>query len=377
MQQNNATAPVLVTEIPLPDGKIAGQLTLNKPASLNALDLSMAQIMLTSLTEFAHREDVVLVFIDATGDKAFCAGGDIVSMYRAMQQAPGEIPDFIQRFFTLEYRLDHLIHTFPKPVMVWGHGIVMGGGMGLLNGASHRVVTPASRLAMPEITIGLYPDVGGSYFLPRLPGHSGLFLGLTGASINATDACFLTLADYYCDTSAKQHVLDTLQRTVFSPRTAHDQLSALISQYNVAIEERIDGQVEGHLEAINLACEADDVSVIAKQILTLNSTADKWLQRAQQTLAKGSPITAHLVFQQILRGATMSLADCFRMEMTMSCRCGEFGELQEGVRALLIDKDNQPAWKYSAIDTVPTTVVSHFFADIWDVSQHPLADLGA
>ncbi len=377
MQQDNAMAPVQVTEIPLPDGKIAGQLTLNKPASLNALDLTMAQIMLTSLTEFAHREEVVLVFIDAAGDKAFCAGGDIVSMYRAMQQAPGEVPDFIQRFFALEYRLDHLIHTFPKPVVVWGHGIVMGGGMGLLNGASHRVVTPASRLAMPEITIGLYPDVGGSYFLPRLPGHSGLFLGLTGASINATDACFLTLADYYCDTLAKQQVLDALQRTVFSPLTAHDQLSALIGQHNVAIDERIDGQVEEHLEAINLACQADDVSVIAKQILSLDSTADKWLQRAQQTLEKGSPITTHLVFEQIQRGASMSLADCFKMEMTMSCRCGEFGELQEGVRALLIDKDNQPAWKYPAIDAVPATVVNHFFADIWDVQQHPLADLGA
>ena len=377
MNDTVETAPVMVSEFALAGGKVAGKLTLNKPKSLNALDLDMAQAMLDALQQFEQRDEVALVFIDAAGDKAFCAGGDIVTMYRSMEAAPGEVPDFIERFFALEYRLDYTIHTFSKPVVVWGHGIVMGGGMGLLNGASHRVVTASSRLAMPEITIGLYPDVGGSYFLPRLPGHSGLFLGLTGASINATDACYLNLADHYCDADQKQWIIEQLGQTEFSTDNAHEQVSNILSTHETPAHQRVEAQVEPRMSLFNKACDDTHIAQIADNILQLDASEDKWLNKAQQALGNGSAITANLVFEQVRRGADMSLADCFKMEMTMSCHCGEYGELQEGVRALLIDKDFKPNWKFSRIADVPEEVVSHFFSPLWDEQQHPLADLGA
>ena len=164
----------------------------------------MAGIMLDALRQWQARSDIVAVVIDAAGEKAFCAGGDIVSMYNSMVEAHGEVPAFLETFFETEYTLDYTIHNYNKPIIVWGSGIVMGGGMGLLCGASHRVVTETSRLAMPEISIGLYPDVGGSYFLPRLPGKSGLFLGLTGGQMNAADAMYVGLADVMVSSAEKE-----------------------------------------------------------------------------------------------------------------------------------------------------------------------------
>ena len=374
MQDASTAPPVLVREIALADGQVAGHLILNKPRALNALDLEMAELMLGALSAWQSRDDIMFVVISSEGDKAFCAGGDIVSMYRAMQQTPAGIPEFVQTFFTVEYQLDHLIHTYAKPVMVWGAGIVMGGGMGLMAGASHRVVTDTSRLAMPEISIGLYPDVGGSYFLPRMSGHNGLFLGLTGASINATDACYVGLADHYCQTDSLNTVLDTLATASLRPDTVSAVLNVALSQVATAADERKPAQIEPLQPTITAACQGESASQVAAQILNLDTSDNRWLEKAQATLAKGSPVTASLVFEQIRRGAKMTLAECFTMELGLSCRCAEFGEFKEGVRALLIDKDNQPAWTFTHIDDVPDDVITYFFTSPWN-DAHPLASL--
>ncbi len=136
------------------------------------------------MQQWKNDHNIALVVLQGAGDKAFCAGGDIRDLYQAMKAAPDTYQPYVEDFFTKEYTLDYLIHTFDKPVLVWGNGIVMGGGLGLMAGASHRIVTASSRIAMPEMAIGLYPDVGGSWFLNRMPEGCGLFLGLTGASIN-------------------------------------------------------------------------------------------------------------------------------------------------------------------------------------------------
>ncbi|WP_394220320.1 enoyl-CoA hydratase/isomerase family protein [Alteromonas gracilis] len=354
-----------------------GRLTLNKPKALNALDLDMAGKMLNALQKWDERSDVVAVVIDASGDKAFCAGGDIVSMYKSMVESEGKIPAFLETFFETEYTLDYTIHNYSKPVIVWGSGIVMGGGMGLLCGASHRVVTETSRLAMPEITIGLYPDVGGSYFLPRLPGKSGLFLGLTGGQMNGTDACFVGLADAMVASSEKETLLKNLADYSWEG-VDKDSLASSVSDIVSALnqpEVSPSANVETHMAHINDLCSSDNVSDIVHNILNADMNEDKWLTRAQSTLAKGSPITMHLVYGQCKRGANMTLAECFRMEADMSCRCGESGEFQEGVRALLIDKDMSPRWKYKTVDDVPKEVVEHFFTSPWSKESHPLASL--
>lgn len=359
------------------DDYTIGRLTLNKPKALNALDLEMAGIMLDALQQWQSRNDIVAVVIDAAGEKAFCAGGDIVSMYKSMVEANGQIPQFLETFFKTEYTLDYTIHNYSKPIVVWGSGIVMGGGMGLLCGASHRVVTETSRLAMPEITIGLYPDVGGSYFLPRLLGKSGLFLGLTGGQMNGTDARYVGLADALVASSEKSNLLNSLLEYPWN-ETDSESLAGSVTTIIDSLKKpdlSPSSNVEPNMPLINSLCAADSVSGVVNAILRADMKEDKWLSRAQSTLAKGSPITMHLVYEQCQKGAEMTLADCFRMEANMSCRCGESGEFQEGVRALLIDKDMSPKWKYKTVEDVPEDVIEHFFSSPWSAQSHPLAAL--
>src|SRR3954471_21585602 len=188
---------VLFDTIETASGHAFGRATLNTPAVLNALSLAMIDLLDPQLIAWAEDPRIVGVVLDGAGDRAFCAGGNVVTVTRAVRAAgPGQVPTEASDFFGHEYRLDYRIHTYPKPILCWGHGIVMGGGIGLLAGASHRVVTPRTRLAMPEIGIGLFPDVAGSWFLPRMPGRCGVFLALTGAPLTASDARLAGLADF-------------------------------------------------------------------------------------------------------------------------------------------------------------------------------------
>src|SRR3990167_4431209 len=171
-------------ERPAQHGMRIGIASLDAEKSLNALSLPMIEALDAKLKAWADDPSIACVMLRGNGPKAFCAGGDVVQLVHQCREHPGEIPPLAARFFADEYRLDHRIHTYPKPLICWAHGYVLGGGLGLMQGAAIRIVTPSSRLSMPEITIGLYPDVGGSWFLARLPGRFGLFLGLTASQIN-------------------------------------------------------------------------------------------------------------------------------------------------------------------------------------------------
>lgn len=369
------TEKLQVNLLPTGCGRFIGHLQLNKPSALNALDLEMAKSMQHQFDDWRNNDAVLMVVISGSGPKAFCAGGDIVSMYQAMQSVGRGIPDFITEFFATEYRLDYTIHTYQKPVIAWGEGIVMGGGIGLLAGASHRILTRSSRLAMPEISIGLYPDVGASYFLPRAPGKTGLFAGLTGASINATDGVFIGLGDYVMADGSLQSMLTALGECNWQDGNILAQLNALCSARQLAEEHRPDAVLAAHQPAIDRAlanCESAQEAVNA--IRSLPAAGDEWLSKAQHSLNKGSPITMHLVWQQIRRGQAMSLDACFEMELIMSCRCAESGEFAEGVRALLIDKDKQPQWRYNMVEDVPDSVVQQHFTSPWQ--QSPLTRSG-
>ncbi len=201
---------VMYQELTAQNGKKIGIATLNSEKSLNALSLPMVESLLPKLASWQADSSISMVLLQGSGEKAFCAGGDIRDLYKAMLDKPGEYAPYVEEFFTKEYTLDYLIHTFGKPVLVWGNGIVMGGGLGLMAGASHRVVTVSSRIAMPEMAIGLYPDVGASWFLNRMPAGCGLFLGLTGASINAADAKFISLADNFLLHERKDALVEKL-----------------------------------------------------------------------------------------------------------------------------------------------------------------------
>ena len=360
------------------NGKLIAIATLNSERSLNALSLPMVELLEPQLRAWRDDPEVACVWLQGAGEKAFCAGGDIVAMYSAMQNQPGQLVREVEEFFTREYQLDYLIQTFPKPFIVWGSGIVMGGGMGLMNGASHRIVTETSRLAMPEVSIGLYPDVGGTYFLNRITDKLGLFLGLTGAHMNANDALYLNLADHFAPMAEKEHILAQLEQLAWGDTAAlnkqkvTDLLESVAQQHRSLLPR---AQIKPHTEALQGLAEVEQVSDAVAYILALDSADDKWLSRAQKTLAAGCPMTAHLVWNQIQHGADLSLADCFKLELTLSVNCAIKGDFAEGIRALLIDKDQQPKWSHSSVADVPADAVDAMFVSPWEAQQHPLHDL--
>lgn len=374
-------SPVIFNEITTQNGFKIGHATLAKTAALNALDLPMIELLTPQLLKWQADPLVAMVILDGQGDRAFCAGGDIVTMYKSMTEVAKPSDTAVkelalQEFFSKEYNLDYLIHTYAKPILVWGNGIVMGGGLGLMSGASHRIVTETSRLAMPEISIGLYPDVGGSYFLNKMPTGCGLFLGLTGASINATDALYVNLADYFVPTEAHSILLDKL----IAANWRSDNLAETLTMICAEIQQKHGAELpQGNLEALQpwldeLAAK-DELTQTVDFIFAADSENNKWLSKAQKTLKAGSPISAQLVYEQLKRGKALSLAECFQMELGLSCHCGEFGEFQEGVRALLIDKDYQPNWRFKTVADVPASTIEFFFNEIWTDETHPLADL--
>lgn len=362
---------VLLEERVLGDGRLLALATLNSERSLNSLSLDMIELLLPALQRWATDPRVVAVFLQGAGEKAFCAGGDVRRICLGVRENGIEDP-YAQKFFTQEYKLDYLIHTFPKPVIVWGHGIVMGGGIGLMCGASHRVVTESSRLAMPEITIGLYPDVGGSYFLSRLPGRLGLFLGMTGVNINAADALYAGFADHAVAAERRQAVIDSLAELDWALDDAgrRAQVSAVLDA------EECPGMLVSELQhrvaQINERAASDELPVLYAA-LTAASPDDLWLDRAARTLAKGSPTSAALIFRQWQRGRTMTLAEVFREELIISTQCARHPDFIEGVRALLVDKDNAPRWQPATLAEITESWIDGHYVSPWQ-GEHPLED---
>ena len=372
-------APVVLFDtLQAENGKQIGVATLNSEKSLNALSLAMVELLLPQMQQWKEDPEIAMVILQGAGEKAFCAGGDIRDLYHSMKQQPGEFQPYVQDFFSKEYHLDYLIHTFEKPVLVWGNGIVMGGGLGLMAGASHRVVTITSRIAMPEMAIGLYPDVGGSWFLNRMPAGCGLFLGLTGASINAADAKFIDLADHFIPHDKKSAIFAALLQVRWGNTVAlnHQKLSdVLLTFEQQSLNQQPASQVRVHQAAISKLAEADSLQTAMASILAMPGE-DAWLSKAKASLQYGSPITAHIVYRLLQLGQSKILADSFRLELGLSVQCAKLGEFTEGVRALLIDKDQQPKWLYPDVAAVPTAVIDELFSSPWSVSEHPLQALG-
>ena len=362
---------MIFEEHPSESGKKVAVARLNAPRALNSLSLDMINALYEKLIDWEHDDEIACIWLEGEGDKAFCAGGDVVQMYKSMKPL-GERNAFIEEYFAAEYRLDYLIHVYEKPIICWGHGVVMGGGMGLMQGASQRVVTEKSRLAMPEITIGLYPDVGGSWFLNRSPGHTGLFAGLTGVHLNASDALFMGLADVFIHAERKPAVFTTLCSLSLTGNEARD--GELI--HRLLREEQPDDRppspVREHLDRINDICDRATLAEVADALMHAHDD-DEWMRRAVSTFDRGCAQTAWLVWEQLRHAKHLSLADVFRMEWCLSVQCAMHADFREGVRALLIDKDGAPKFRYHRVLDVPKEYIEGFFES--PVDAHPLADL--
>ncbi len=366
------TPLVLLEERPTADGRILAIATLNSERSLNSLSLEMIHLLLPAMQRWAVTPEVVAVFLQGAGEKAFCAGGDVRRICLAVRESGIDDP-YAQQFFTDEYRLDYLIHVYPKPVVVWGQGIVMGGGIGLMGGASHRVVTETSRLAMPEITIGLYPDVGGSYFLSRVKNRLGLFIGMTGVHLNAADALHIGLADVAIPSARREAVIDRLcEESWMDDAEGRDlQMSTVLMRENAPT--LAPSEIKAREAALNIRAGSDDLPTLYAA-LTAPAPEDAWLDRTAKTLLKGSPTSAALIHRQWQRGASLSLEEVFREELTLSVQCARHPDFIEGVRALLVDKDNTPRWQPAELAEVTEEWVAEHYREPW-AGTHPLADL--
>ncbi|VUD47482.1 Short-chain-enoyl-CoA hydratase [Thalassocella blandensis] len=357
------------------DESIIGHIILNNPKALNALSIDMVDPMMSQLKQWKNNKKLVAVIISGAGDKALCAGGDLRDVHHAMTCGDASQRVLAERYFAREYRLDHMLHNYPKPVIVWGSGIVMGGGMGLFMAGDIRIATETTRMAMPEITIALFPDVGASYFLNQLPEHIGYFLALTGAIFNSEDALELGLANTVALNKDLPDIIEHLQEQTWSD-DKEDNVSVvfdIVDTYSADAKEKLPpALLAPHQEIISeLFAEADTLALI-ESFLQLQ-TKDEWLKQAQANLAAGSPLHAFIIHKQLKETLGMSLADVFRSEVRLATNIVRFSEFAEGIRALLIDKDRQPNWHFKTLKEVDSEFVDSFFKEPW--GQNPLQDL--
>jgi enoyl-CoA hydratase/carnithine racemase len=367
--------------------------TLDRPASLNALSFEMVRVLQAQLRGFARDGGVKAVLLRGAGGRAFCAGGDVRALYNSRQS--GEA--LHEAFFVAEYQLDYLLHRYPKPVVALADGITMGGGMGLVQGSGLRIVGEGTRMAMPEVAIGLFPDVGGSYFLSRLPGALGVYLALTGTQIRAADALYTTLADLYLTPAASAGLEAALSGLLWSDdalatlRDAIRNLAGAASATTAAPAATPGAPTPGAptpgaptpgapLAALRPAIDLHFARASVAEILdSLQREARveyaEWAAQTLQSLRSRSPTMLSVSLRQLQRGRTLSLADCFRMELGMVRQCFVQGDFIEGIRALIIDKDGAPHWQPDRIEAVDSADVEAFFQDHWAGAIHPLANL--
>jgi len=361
-----------------------GLITLNRPGALNALSLPMVRALMASLTAWKHDDRILAVAIrgrNKQGDfGAFCAGGDIRFFHQAAHQGNPALEDF----FTEEYALNHLIFTYPKPYIAFMDGVCMGGGMGISQGGQCRIVTERSKVAMPETHIGLFPDVGGGYFLGRTPGRVGEYLGLTGQVINGPQALLWGLADVWAPAESLTQAWDALQQVHATHPQGFFQAWQSTTQ---SMGWQWGAAAAAGLGAMSLAPEleaafaADSVVGIVQALQTVQTPA---AEQALATLRTRSPLMLHVVLEQIRRARQMSLADELRMERDMVRHCFHPHHLErspaesetvEGIRALAVDKDHTPRWNPGNIEGVHPDIVTPFFQSPWPADMHPLRDL--
>lgn len=332
-----------------------GHLTLNRPAGLNALTLDMVRMLQEQLDLWAQDEEIFAVVLRGSGEKAFCAGGDIRSLYDSHKNGLTIHLDF----FFEEYALDLTLHHYRKPVVALMDGYVLGGGMGLAQATDLRIVTERSRLAMPEVAIGYFPDVGASYFLSRVPGELGIYLGVTGVQIGAADALYCGLADWYLSSKLLSQLDRELDALTWKGNALKDLQSLLAG---MGVQQLPDAPLKKLRPVIDHFFGLPDIQSIIEQMseVTIADTHE-WALNTVKVMETRSPMAMAVALVLLRRGRRLPLEDCFALELHLDQQWFEHGDLIEGVRALIIDKDKNPQWNPLTVRELSTENIAGFF----------------
>jgi enoyl-CoA hydratase len=319
---------------------VAGRATLNRPKALNAITHQMLLDLETAMQDWATDDNVKLALIDAVGDRAFCAGGDIVDLYAEGIKGRDEMA---RTFWRDEYRINAAIEGYAKPYIAIMDGIVMGGGVGISAHGSHRIVTERTMFAMPECAIGIIPDVGGSLLLARMPGRCGEYAGLTGARLSGADCIYAGLADFYVESDKLEELKTALCKTG-DPE--------IIRQF-ASVPPASD--LELNIDKINTLFNGNSVADI--QTALQNATSD-FAIAAAKGLSRGAPLGLMSALKTIqIARVDNDMALALRNEYRFVTNAVKSGEFIEGVRAAVIDKDRNPAWKYPTLNSVPALLL--------------------
>jgi enoyl-CoA hydratase/carnithine racemase len=372
-----SASPAISDEVATYVANRIGFIELERPKALNALSTGMIRAMHAALDQWREDPDVLAVVVRSQHPRAFCAGGDIRFLYESAQRGEHDARD---TFFIEEYRLNHAIFTYPKPYIALMNGVVMGGGMGISQGAHRtgglRVVTGSIKMAMPETRIGLFPDVGAGWFLARTPGAIGRYLAVTGETIGAADALYAGLADTYIDDAALPALVDTLRGERFE-RGA--DVVACVGRETLA------HQVVPRPEASSLAnaralidrhfALPDVARILASLERERNGgAAADWAEQMIAVLRERSPLSMAVSLEVVTR-AEGSMADVLRSDLDLTRSSFLHGDTIEGIRARIIDKDNAPRWRFARIEDVNPAEVEKMFESPWPANEHPLRDL--
>lgn len=325
-----------------------GIITLDNQKALNALTLDAIQTLQKQLTSFEKDPAIHAVIIKASPGKAFCAGGDVKSLYN-QKNTPASQRDF----FWQEYRLNHYVHHYPKPYIALMDGITMGGGVGISLHGSHPVASENFVFAMPETGIGFFPDIGASFLLSKMPDFTGLYAGLSGNRFDAWQAL---------QTGLVKEVV---------PSLAFDDLVAALANLDLrsAAFEKV-SRCLGNYKSTTRSLKWEDSHKISRYfslesihaiLSALNKDKDDWAQSLHQQLLQKSPLSLKITFQQFKRAASLDLAGCLKMDYILATHFMQHPDFYEGVRALLIDKDKQPIWEFSTVENTPDALVDAFF----------------
>jgi enoyl-CoA hydratase len=323
-----------------------GHITLNRPKALNALTYAMCEKITELLLEWQDNSEIGAVLIDGAGDRAFCAGGDVILLHDSGKAGDSRA----EEFWRIEYALNELIHCYSKPYISLIDGFVMGGGVGLSVHGRYRVAGDATVFAMPETGIGYFPDVGGTFFLPRLGMSVGQWLGLTGARLNVGQTCDIGIANLYVPTDKHSDLIEALGMA---------DLDGTDSRVNKVLEAF--SQVPPAHDAIPKAIKAFNCGSVPEILLSLDRDNSEWAAKQAKNIRRKSPIAMCVTFEALKRGINMTFRQVMTQELDISLNFLRTQDFYEGIRSQLIDKDRNPKWSHSSVDEVSPAQVEQLF----------------